>query len=282
MTVDPKPMDADELAALRSTARKMRRLILEAAHRAGAGHTGGALSIVEILAVLYRRILRIDPARPRWEARDRFILSKGHAAIALYAALALRGYFPEERMCEFDHVDGMLQGHPDMLKTPGVDMSTGALGQGLSAGIGMALGARRSGIDCRVFVLLGDGEMQEGQVWEAVMYAGFHKVDRLIGIIDANGLQLTGRTRDILNLEPLPDKLRAFGWETFECDGHDLAALKETLRRAAAVENQPAMLIARTEKGHGISFMADRVEWHAKAPDADEFQAALRELECAD
>ena len=272
------PLDHDGAQDLRRVAAGIRELTLEAIHHAGAGHTGGALSIAEILTVLYWRTLRIDPVRPAWEARDRFVLSKGHAAVGLYAALALRGYFPKSMMREFDHAGGHLPGHPDMLKTPGVDMSTGSLGQGLSVGIGMALGARRLGLDCHAFVLVGDGEMQEGQVWEALMYAGFHQVDRLVAIVDANGLQLTGRTSDVLDLEPLVDKVAAFGWETFECDGHDVRTLDETLARAKSVTGRPVMVIARTVKGHGVSFIADRVEWHAKAPSDEQLAEAIQEL----
>ena len=274
----PTPLDDGAASDLRRVAAEIRKLTLEAIHHAGAGHTGGSLSIAEILAVLYWRLLKIDPECPEWEARDRFILSKGHAAVGLYAALALRGYFPQRMMREFDHAGGRLPGHPDMLKTPGVDMSTGSLGQGLSVGIGMAMGARRRGIDCHTFVLLGDGEMQEGQVWEAVMYAGFHQIDRLVAIVDANGLQLTGRTSDVLDLEPLADKVAAFGWETCACDGHDVCALDEALARARAVTGRPVMVIARTVKGHGVSFIADRVEWHAKAPSEEQLTAAIQEL----
>jgi len=259
-------------------AARIRKLTLEAVHSAGAGHTGGSLSIADTLAVLYWRILKIDPARPEWEERDRFVLSKGHAAVGLYAALAIRGYFPEAMMMEFDHAGGHLPGHPDMHKTPGVDMSTGSLGQGLSVGIGMAMGARRRGIDCDAVVMMGDGEMQEGQVWEAISYAGFNKIDGLLGIVDANGLQLTGKTAEVLDLEPLGEKITGFGWEVFECDGHDVRAVHEALSKAKAVTGKPAMVIARTVKGHGVSFIAGRVEWHAKAPTAEQLAEAIREL----
>ena len=272
-------LDDKRAEELRRIATRIRKLTLEAIHNAGAGHTGGSLSIADMLAVLYWRALRIDPARPDWPGRDRFVLSKGHAAVGLYAALAIRGYFPESMMMEFDHAGGRLPGHPDMLKTPGIDMSTGSLGQGLSVGIGMALAARRRATDCHVVVMMGDGEMQEGQVWEALMYAGFHQVDRLVAIVDANGLQLTGRTSDVLDLEPLVDKVAAFGWETGECDGHDVRALDETLARAKSVTGRPVMVIARTVKGQGVSFIADRVEWHAKAPSEQQLTAAIQELE---
>ena len=268
-----------ELTQLEAQASRIRELVLRTIAGAGAGHTGGALSIVEILTVLYFRLLRVDPARPDWPERDRFILSKGHASPALYCALAERGYFPQEKLAEFDRVNGMLQGHPDMTKTPGVDMSTGSLGQGLSVGIGMRLGAVASGLDFHVFVLLGDGELQEGQVWEAAMYAGFHQIRRLVAIVDYNQLQLTGRLRETLNIEPLADKWRAFRWQTRSCRGHDLADLLTCLGEArAASEAGPVIVFAHTVKGYGVSFIADRVEWHARAPTAQELEAALQEL----
>jgi transketolase len=264
-------------------ARKIRELVLRCVCHAGAGHTGGALSIVEILTALYFHVLRIDPANPQWPERDRFILSKGHAAVALYAALAARGYFGEALMEEFDRLDSCLQGHPDMLKTPGVDMSTGSLGQGLSAGIGMALAARKLGLGFHTYVLLGDGELQEGQVWEAAMYAGFNKVRRLVAIVDYNKLQLTGRTEATLDIEPLADKWRAFRWRTIECDGHCLPEVIASLEKARdRSEEGPVVIIAHTHKGHGVSFICDRVEWHAKAPSAEELRVALAELGVAE
>lgn len=262
-------------------ASRIRELTLRTVCHAGAGHTGGSLSIVEILAALYFRLLRIDPAAPDKPDRDRFVLSKGHASVGLYAALAARGYFSEERLAEFDHLDGCLQGHPDMHKTPGVDMSTGSLGQGLSAGIGMALGGRALGLDFDTYVLLGDGEMQEGQVWEAAMYAGFHQVQHLVAIVDYNKLQLTGRTAETLDIEPLADKWRAFRWQAVECDGHDLGDLVATLERARDLAREgPLAVIAHTQKGQGVSFICDRVEWHARALTDDELCDALGELGC--
>ncbi|MCL5104873.1 MAG: transketolase [Armatimonadetes bacterium] len=262
-------------------AAQARALILKTVHQSNAGHTGGALSMCEILAVLYFKAMNIDPARPDWPKRDRFILSKGHAAVGLYAILCLRGYFGEQCMCEFDHIDGRLQGHPDMLKTPGVDMSTGSLGQGLSAGIGMALGRDRRGMAFHVYVLLGDGELQEGQVWEAAMYAGHHKVRRLIAIIDYNQLQLTGWTRDTLDLDPLARKWESFGWNVLSCDGHSVPELINTIEKAKSIEDGPVVVIAKTLKGRGISFIEGNVSWHAKAPSESELEQALSELECA-
>jgi len=267
------------LEDLARRAKRIRELVLRTVCQAGAGHTGGALSIVEILTVLYFRILRVNPSDLLWPERDRFVLSKGHASVALYATLAVRGYFPEERLEEFDRLDGALQGHPDMLKTPGVDMSTGSLGQGLSAGIGMALAGRALGKAFHTYVLLGDGELQEGQVWEAAMYAGFHAVPRLVAVVDYNKLQLTGRTAETLDLEPLADKWRAFRWKVLECDGHDIGELVGTLERARELSTSgPVVAIAHTHKGQGVSFIRDRVEWHARALTAEELHAALAEL----
>ena len=271
-------MEPARIQELKDFVRDIRCLLLKTVHDAGAGHTGGAMSIPEILSVLYFHSMKIDPESPDWCARDRFILSKGHSSIGLYAALCLRGYFGKECMCEFDHIDGRLQGHPDMHKTPGVDMSTGSLGQGLSVGIGMALGRDRRYMDFHVYVVLGDGELQEGQVWEAAMYAGFHKINRLIAIVDYNQLQLTGRPEQILDLEPLADKWRSFGWSVFSCDGHSVEELVTTIDQAKAVGDGPAVVIANTLKGYGVSFIAGSVPWHAKAPTDDELERALTEL----
>ena len=271
-------MEPAAIQELKDFAKDIRCLVLKTAHDAGAGHTGGAMSIPEILSVLYCHSMKIDPKRPDWPERDRFILSKGHSSIGLYAALCLRGYFGKECMCEFDPIDGMLQGHPDLLKTPGVDMTTGSLGQGLSVGIGMAIGRDRQDMDIHVYVLLGDGELQEGQVWEAAMYAGFHKVKKLVAIIDYNQLQLTGWTKDTLDLEPLEDKWRAFGWRVFSCDGHDVASLVETLDKARMTDDGPCAVIANTLKGKGVSFIAGQVQWHGRAPSSEELARALDEL----
>ena len=273
------PIAQDYIHQLQKTSSEIRAVTLKAVHGAGAGHTGGSLSIAEILSVLYFHVMNIDPKRPDWPERDRFILSKGHAAVGLYAAMCLRGYFGSECLSQFDHIDGMLQGHPDMLKTPGIDMSTGSLGQGLSVGIGMALGRDRRGMDFNVYVLMGDGELQEGQVWEAAMYAGCHKISKLIAIVDYNQLQLTGWVKDTLNMEPVEDKWRAFGWNVFSCDGHDVACLAASLDEAKTLDNGPSVVIARTLKGQGVSFIAGQVPWHAKAPDDKELEQALEELD---
>ena len=268
-----------ETEELQKKARKIRRLVIQTIGNAGAGHIGGACSAVEIMTILYFHVMNVDPVNPAWPDRDRCILSKGHSSPAWYCVLAEKGFFPHERLDEFDRIDGMLQGHPDMLKTPGVDMSTGALGQGLSAGIGMALGREMLGKNFHVFVVLGDGELQEGQVWEAAMYAGFHKIPGLIVIVDYNKLQLTGRTAEVLGIEPLAEKWKAFGWKVLDCDGHDIKQLVKTVDAAKEIKASPVVIIAHTIKGCGISFIANRVEWHAKAPNKEELEKALAELE---
>lgn len=268
-----------DVKGLECRAKRVRELILRTLCYAGAGHTGGSLSLVETVTVLYFHVMRIDPRNPQWEDRDRFILSKGHSSAGLYPILAERGYFPIEKLEEFDRLDGMLQGHPDMTQTPGIDMSTGSLGQGLSAGIGMAVGGRAMGRTFHTYVLLGDGELQEGQVWEAAMYAGFHKVRNLVAIVDCNKLQSTGRVAETLDVEPLADKWRGFRWETLECDGHDFADLISTIDKAKEMSDAgPVVVFARTNKGQGVSFICDNVEWHAKVPTADELRRALDEL----
>jgi transketolase len=272
--------DETTLAELRSVCRQIRVSIINTVAHARTGHTGGSLSEVEILAALYFRILRIDPARPNWAERDRFILSKGHASPGYYCTLAKRGYFGEACLAEFDAIDSMLQAHPCMHKTPGVDMSTGSLGQGLSAGAGMILGRDQLGMQFQVFVLLGDGELQEGQVWEAAMFAGQHKLTGLVAIIDYNRVQLTGNVPETLDLEPLAGKWTAFGWQVLECDGHDVTCLVDTLERARQNSAAgPVVVIAHTVKGKGVSFMEGKYQWHGRAPDIEERRQALAEIE---
>jgi transketolase len=270
----------EELAELRHVCRQIRRSIITTIAHAGAGHTGGSLSEVEILAALYFRAMRIDPSRPQWPDRDRFILSKGHASPGYYCTLAARGYFDAALLADFDAVDSMLQGHPCMRKTPGVDMSTGSLGQGLSAGVGMILGRDQLGLDFRVYVLLGDGELQEGQIWEAAMFAGQRVVKGLIAIVDYNRVQLSGTVPGTLELEPLADKWRAFGWRVGECDGHDLAGVVEAIEQAShASASGPVVVIAHTTKGKGVSFMEGKYQWHGRAPNDEECRRALDEIE---
>ena len=268
---------AYDLPRLEDEAREIRRLILKTLHKSQAGHPGGSLSAVEILTVLYFQVMRIDPAQPNWPERDRFLLSKGHAAPVYYATLARRGYFPVAEMATHDTLNSRLQGHPDMRKTPGVDMSSGSLGQGLSVGVGLALGARMARKDYRVFCLLGDGECEEGQVWEAAMSASKFGLDNLTAIVDWNGLQLMGKTAETMPMPALPALWRDFGWEVVEIDGHDLAALISAFE-APRSAGKPYVILAHTVKGKGVSFMEDRVEWHAKPISKEDLERALQEL----
>lgn len=261
-------------------ARQVRRLVLETTHRAGMGHTGGSLSEADILTALYFRVMQnIDPADPARPDRDRFILSKGHASVGYYATLALRGYFPTSKLESFDELGTSLQAHPDMHKATGVDMSTGSLGQGLSCGLGMALAAQRDGASFRTFVLIGDGESQEGQIWEAALYAGSNVLPGIITIVDRNDVQLASKTDEAVSLGDLAAKWRSFGWSTHEVDGHDMAALTRALEfcREESAKG-PVALIAKTIKGKGVSFMEGRFEWHGKAPNDAEFNSAMAEV----
>ena len=268
---------------LRRTSSEARRHIIETIHHAGAGHIGGPLSVTDILVNLYFDRLRIDPARPDWPDRDRCILSKGHSSIALYAVLALRGYFPLEELATFDQIDSRLQGHPDMTKLPGLDMSTGSLGQGLSPGVGMALGAHLKSSDFRTWVILGDGEIQEGQIWEACFTASRYELDNLTAILDYNRLpqfgwpDVHGLTRD-RPIDSPADKFRAFGWNVLTCDGHDHASLSAAFDTATAHRGQPTCIVANTVKGKGVSFMEGDYNWHAKVPTDDELRRAVNEL----
>jgi len=258
----------------------IRRHIIKMISNAEGGHTGGALSIADIMAVLYFHILKIDPKNPEWEDRDRFVLSKGHASAAWYAALAEREYFSKEELLTFDHINSRLQGHPDMKRTPGVDMSSGSLGQGISAGLGMALAARYLKKTYRTFVILGDGETQEGQVWEAAMTAAHYKLDNLIAILDYNKLQLFGQTNTIMNIEPVIEKWQVFGWNTIEINGHRINEIIQALENAVKFEGKPTIIVAHTIKGKGVSFMENKVEWHALPPTKEQAEQALEELEC--
>jgi transketolase len=279
--------DAVDITALEDRARAARREIVRAVSRAGAGHLGGPLSAVDLLVALYGGILRVRPEEPDWFERDRFVLSKGHASIGLYSVLALSGYFPVEELTTFDAIGSRLQGHPDMTRLPGLDMSTGSLGVGISPGVGMAIGTRRRGLDSRVFVMLGDGECQEGQVWEAAISAVRYRLDNLFVIVDVNGLQqfgwtdaaTGGRTRP-WSSDALAAIWAAFGWRTTTLDGHDMAAILHGLDTAiaSAGDGRPTAILAETVKGRGVSFMEDRFEWHARVPNDDESARALQEL----
>ena len=277
--------EAKSIPELEALSRQTRRLILQSVHTAGAGHIGGPLSVTDVLVSLYFAELRIDPLDPVHEYRDRIILSKGHSSIALYTVMALRGYFPIEELDTFDQIDSRLQGHPDLTALPGLDMSTGSLGQGLSVGIGMALGARLQNADFHSWVILGDGELQEGQVWEAAFVVARYKLDNLTAIVDANDLPQfgwpdpSGHTRTTPIDNPAA-KFRAFGWNVIEVDGHDHAALLETWKQVRAFKDGPTCVIARTIKGKGVSFMEGDYLWHAQVPTQADLDKA--EIELAD
>lgn len=274
-------------AALARISTETRRLILETIHSAGAGHIGGPLSVTDILVTLYFDTLSIRPGEPGWPDRDRCILSKGHSSIALYTVLALRGYFPVSELATFDQANSRLQGHPDLTKLPGLDMSTGSLGQGLSPGIGMGLGARLKGSGFHTWVILGDGEIQEGQIWEAAFVAARYKLSNVTAILDANGLpqfgwpDTGGFTRDVPYDDPAA-KFRAFGWNVVECDGHHHADLQRAFAVAKAERERPTCVVAHTVKGKGVSFMEGNYLWHAQVPTDNDLARALAELDVAD
>ena len=266
------------ISDLEAIARKLRRHVITMISTAGSGHPGGSLSAADIITVLYFKMMKHDPKDPKWPDRDRFVLSKGHAAPILYAALAECGYFPLEWLTTLRKAGTCLQGHTDSNLTPGVDVSAGSLGQGLSVGIGMALAARLDKKDYHTYVLLGDGECDEGQVWEAAMFAPNYKLDNLTAIVDFNKIQLDGFTRDIMNLEPFIDKWRAFNWEVLEIDGHDIKQTIDAIGKARSLRGKPAVIIAHTIKGKGVSFMENNVDFHGKAPNKSETEIALKEL----
>ena len=270
------------IAALEEHARQLRCDVLRMVHDAGSGHPGGSLSAAEIIACLYFLRLRLDPTRPDWPERDRFLLSKGHAAPALYAALARRGFFPLEELGTLRQLDSRLQGHPDRLKTPGVEATTGALGHGVALGAGLALAARQAGQPWRTYVLLGDGEVQAGVVWEGALIAAKYRLSSLTCLLDQNDVQLDGPVHEVMPLEPLVDKWRAFGWATAEIDGHNVRQILEALDYAALVHDRPTVIIARTTKGRGCSFMEGQSSWHGRAPTDAELACALEELHDVD
>jgi len=271
---------AKSIDELKEIARRVRRDIVEMITAAKSGHPGGSLSAVEILVELYFNTMRIDPANPKWADRDRFILSKGHAAPVLYSVMAEMGFAdtPKDKLNTLRKFGSIYQGHPDMRFIPSLESSTGSLGQGLSLGLGIAMGVRLDSRPSRIYVMLGDGEVQEGQVWEAAMAAAFHKVDNLVAIVDYNRIQLDGFVKDIMDVEPLTAKWRAFGWHTLEIDGHDFAAVRQALDEAAATKGVPAAIVAHTVKGKGVSFMENNPKFHGVAPTNEEAQKALQEL----
>ena len=271
-------MTPNELHLLKTAACKVRIGAIEGVHAAKAGHPGGSLSAADLFTYLYQKELNVDPANPKMPTRDRFVLSKGHTAPSLYAALALRGFFPMEDMLTLRKIGSHLQGHPNMNMTPGVDMSTGSLGQGISAACGMALSAKVQGNPCRVYTLLGDGEIQEGQVWEAMMFAAHYNLDNLCVIIDNNGLQIDGNIADVMSPYPILDKLSAFGFEAVEIDGHDFEQMEAAFAQARTVQGKPFAIVMKTVKGKGVSYMENNAGWHGKAPNDAEFEIAMAEL----
>ena len=264
---------------LQITANEVRKGIVTAVHSAKAGHPGGSLSAADIFTYLYFEEMNIDPKNPKKPDRDRFVLSKGHTAPGLYSTLAQRGYFPVEDLKTLRHLGSYLQGHPDMKHIPGVDMSSGSLGQGISVACGMALAGKLDNAAYKVYTILGDGEIEEGQVWEAAMFADHYKLDNLCFIIDNNDLQIDGRVGEVSSPYPIDEKFRAFGFEVFCCDGHDFAALEETFQKVLKVTGKPAAIIAKTVKGKGVSYMEDQVGWHGKAPNDAEYEQGMKELE---
>ena len=274
-------MDKQRAIQLKKQAQEIRITGLKMVQKAHSGHIGGAFSLSEIMSVLYFDKMNIRPEDPKWEDRDRFVLSKGHCTVALYPTLALRGYFDVSLLDTFRRIDGHLSGHAEMKHVPGVDMSTGSLGQGFSTALGMALGAKLAGKDLTVYAVLGDGEIQEGQIWEACMYAGAHGLDNLIAILDSNKVQLDGTVKEVLDTGDLRAKFESFGFHVLSIDGHDVEAIACAIDEAKATKGKPTMIIANTVKGKGISFMEGKSEWHGKTPNEEQFKAAFAELYAA-
>lgn len=274
-------MDTQAKKQLKMTACKVRMGVIEGTFQAKSGHPGGSLSVTDILTYLYFKEMHIDPAQPKMESRDRFVLSKGHTAPALYAVMAQRGFFPEEELKSLRKVGSRLQGHPSMKLLPGVDMSTGSLGQGISAAVGMALGSKYDEKGFRVYTVLGDGELQEGQVWEAAMFAAAKKLDNLVAIVDNNNLQIDGSVEEVNSPYPIPEKFAAFGWNVIEICGHCFDEIESALQAARTCAGKPTAIIAKTVKGRGVSFMEDKCAWHGTAPNAEQYQQAMDELKAA-
>ena len=266
---------------LELSAARGRLLALEMVYRAASGHIGGSLSAMDALTELYFEELRVDTANPHDPDRDRFVMSKGHCTPALYAVLALRGFFPVEELELFRSIKGHMSGHPDMVHVPGVDMSTGSLGQGLACAGGMALAGKLDDRDYRVYALMGDGEIEEGEIWEAAMAIHKYKLDNLCGIVDVNGLQIDGATADVMPSEPLDAKFAAFGWHVIKADGHDFDSLRAALAEARETQGKPSVILMRTVKGRGVSFMENNAGWHGKAPNAEQYEQAHAELSAA-
>ena len=271
-------MTEAKIQELKKLATEVRLGILEGVHAAASGHPGGSLSIADILTYLYFEEMNVDPKNPKWDDRDRFVLSKGHCAPALYTVLALKGYFPREEIANLRQIDSFLQGHPDMKGTPGVDMSTGSLGMGISTACGMALAAKIKGKDYRTYTIVGDGESQEGQVWEAAMFAAHYKLDNLCLIIDWNNLQIDGKITEVMDPTPHDKKLEAFGFHVISIDAHDFNQIEAALNEAKTVVGKPTAIIAKSVKGKGVSFMEDQASWHGSAPNDEQYAQAVAEL----
>lgn len=275
-------METTKKVQLQRIANHVRQGVIEGVYHAKSGHPGGSLSIADTLTYLYYNEMKVDPANPKWEERDRLVLSKGHCCPALYSVLAEKGYFDKSELKSLRHVGAMLQGHPDMKHIPGVDMSSGSLGQGISAACGIALAGKLKKADWRVFTILGDGEIEEGQVWEAAMFAAHHKLDNLVAVVDNNNLQIDGRVSDVCSVYPIDEKFRAFGWEVFTADAHDFDSLDAAFTAATTVQGKPAVIIQKSVKGKGVSFMEDQAGWHGKAPSQEQYEQAMAELKAAE
>lgn len=272
-------MNQIDVKKLEMLSTKIRIGILDAVFFAQSGHPGGSLSCADILTALYFHAMKVEPANPSWADRDRFVLSKGHCSPALYSTLAERGFFPKEELKNFRHIDSFLQGHPDMKKVPGVDMSTGSLGQGLSASVGMALAGKLDKKDYRVYTLLGDGEIEEGQVWEAAMSASHYKLDNITAFLDYNGLQIDGPITKVMSPDPVDEKFHSFGWNVIKVDGHDFEQIIPAINEAKNIKGKPTIIICKTIKGKCISFMECVAGWHGKAPNEEQYKQAIAELE---
>ncbi len=270
MSIDKKMLEAK--------AADVRVDIIKAVHAAASGHPGGSLSAADIITYLYFSEMKVDPKNPQMEGRDRLVLSKGHAAPAVYAALAEKGFFPKEELLKLRHIGAILQGHPDRKNIPGIEMSTGSLGQGFSVAVGMALANKIDGSDSRVFAVLGDGELQEGLIWEAAMSAGHYGLDSIVAFVDWNGLQIDGKNEDVITVTPIDEKFRSFGWDVQSIDGHDFDQIEAAVRHAESNPGKPHVIIAKTVKGKGVSFMEDQAGWHGKAPDDEQAEQAVKEL----
>ena len=272
-------MDKNRARELSLISERIRKNILTAVYNAASGHPGGSLSIADLLSVLYFEVMNIDPKNPKMEDRDRFVLSKGHCSPALYGVLAERGFFPTEDVATFRKADSYLQGHPDMKGVPGVDMSTGSLGQGICAANGMALAAKIDNKDYRVYTVLGDGEIEEGQVWEAAMFAAHYKLDNVTAFVDFNGLQIDGDISKVMSPLPIDEKFAAFGWNVIICDAHDHIALYDAIKEAQSVKGKPTVIILKSVKGKGVSFMENQASWHGSAPNEEQYNQAIAEID---